>query len=103
MGLEFFAFGFINSFGTGLFVLGGGVGEVDVGALLCVQLSGGLFELHPHQLEVALGVAHAGPGGLGAAGTGIVFDALFNLIPRGEVDEVEQQESKDKLPIILVS
>ena len=68
--------------------------EVDVGALLFVQFGSGLFELHPNEFEVALGVAHAGSGGLGTAGTWVVF-AVLNLIPRGEVDEVEQQEIAD--------
>ena len=92
---EGFLLGLIDFFGAGLLALGGGVGEVDVGAFLLVQFGGGLFELEAHQLEVALGVAHAGPGGLGTAGAGVVFVVLIKLIPRGEVDEVEQQEIAD--------
>ena len=89
---EGFLLGFINFFSAGLLALGGGVGEVDVGAFLFIQFGSGLFELHPHQFEVTRGVAHAGSGGLGAAGAGVVFVVLIKLIPRGEVDEVEQQK-----------
>ncbi len=90
-----FLLSFINFFGAGLLALGGGVGEVDVGAFLLVEFGGGLFEFEAHEFEVALGIAHAGSGGLGAAGAGIFFGILFQLIPRGEVDEVEQQKIAD--------